>query len=107
MARVYLNVDDQRERLRLIRDREGLVGGLEDDDQEIEVAPVRRNVPAPRQANALGLPFELTWERVLLAFLVVWFLWKFIKRSGKTAKSVAKLRKQVKALTASREVIDV
>lgn len=86
-----------------------------DDDFEDE-APCRRSVPEQvrtyltRQqdkSTGLQLPFNLTFERMILLALMAWMVWRLFKRARKAEKRIKRLSRAVKALQSERVVIDV
>lgn len=103
MGRVYLDTADQRRRLRVIQDRLGAVANDRDDDDDDD----RAYALAPRRSQAPALLDGWTWERVILAVMVAWFLWKMLRKFGKMGKSIKRLNREVRALSAEREIIDV
>lgn len=104
MGRVYLNVGEQRDRLRLLRQREGL-----DDSDSIGAVEERTYIERRPPAEVGFLERAgLTWERILLGLILAWFLWKFVTRGQRMARDLRRLKKQVKKLAAPKgDIIDV
>lgn len=90
-----------------------------DDDEDVDDYPrrpilVRGPVGRPRvggglaarqlpvvgsaaPSTGLALPFELTFERILLGIMLVWFLVKFFGRMSKMEKKLRKLTRKIAA----------
>lgn len=106
MGRIYFDVVGQRDRLRLLRQREGLT---EDDDVSVGTVEERGYIER-RPSTEVGFLERagLTWERLLLGLILAWFLWKFVTRGQRMARDLRRLKKQVKKLTAPKgDIIDV
>lgn len=48
-------------------------------------------------STGLALPFELTFERIIIGIMLVWFVMKFFGRMGKMEKKLRKLTKKIAA----------